>query len=52
MTEPLEGKMTRSPNLEDISTRLQRIAQLAMEDLKGFLDQRVRDGVCGRAANP
>lgn len=34
MTEPLEGKMTRSPNLEDISTRLQRIAQLAREDPK------------------
>ncbi len=26
--------MTRSPNLEDISTRLQRIAQLAREDPK------------------
>ena len=28
----MEGKMTRSPNLESVSTRLQRIAQLARED--------------------
>ena len=30
----MERKMTRSPNLENISTRLQRIAQLAREDRK------------------
>jgi RNA-directed DNA polymerase len=28
----LEGKMTGSPNLDNVSTRLQRIAQLARED--------------------
>src|SRR4051795_13139865 len=32
VTEPLEGKMARSPNLESVSTRLQRIARLAQED--------------------
>ena len=30
--EPLEGKMAGTPNLESVSTRLQRIAQLAQED--------------------
>ena len=30
--DPLEGKMTRSPNLGKISTRRQRIARLARED--------------------
>lgn len=28
----MEGKMARTPNLENVSTRLQRIAQLARED--------------------
>jgi flagellar motor component MotA len=30
----LEGKMARTPNLDNVSTRLQRIAQLAREDRK------------------
>ena len=33
-TELLEGKVTGTPISEDISTRLQRIAQLAKEDLR------------------
>jgi RNA-directed DNA polymerase len=35
--EPLEGKMTRAPNLDPVSTRLQRIAQLAGEDRERIL---------------
>ena len=64
----LEGKMPGMPSPLSVSTKLQKIAELAKEapeNLRGFLDQRVRDGVlptrseivdrgagCGSSARP
>ena len=64
----LEGKMPGMPSPPSVSTKLQKIAELAKEvpeNLRGFLDQRVRDGVlptrseivdrgagCGSSARP
>jgi hypothetical protein len=41
---PVGGKDDKVTEPENVSTRLQRIAQLARED-QDFLDQRVRDEV-------
>jgi hypothetical protein len=51
--ELLEGKMEGAPNPETVSTKLQKIAELARKasamvlhgHLRSFLGQRVRDGV-------
>ena len=55
--ELLEGKMEGIPSPETVSTKLQKIAELAEKapgmafnsHLRSFLDQRVRDGVMRRA---
>ena len=51
--EPLEGQMNGTSSPESISTKLQRIAELAKGSpeghLRSFLDQRVRDGSLSRS---
>ena len=49
--EPLERTITGTPSPKNVSPKLQRIAELARgapDILRGFLDQRVRDGVVRR----
>ena len=50
VTEPLEGQMEGTLEPTTVSTKLQRIAELARK-ARSFLDLRVRD-VLPSAANP